>query len=152
MQARQEWSLPCRGNMGDVLSSLSYPYTNVPFVSSVLQCRSPREATPHEGLLCWPEICFLLLVDEDGPLKWPRSRWIGIPQNQYTDSSPREPGPLTCPLDGVKGQGPPRSYWALQQHASTLAVRRPCEDAEAGTRWSDPEWRDETASDRALRK
>jgi hypothetical protein len=78
-------------------------------VSSVLRCRSPHEAPPHECLLCWAEIFFLLLIDEDGLLKWPKSRWIGIPGIQYTDSSPHEPGPLTRPLEGEKGQGAPEA-------------------------------------------
>jgi hypothetical protein len=50
-------------------------------VSSVLHRHSPCEAHPHEGLLCWAEIFFLLHVNENGPLKGPRSRSIGIPQN-----------------------------------------------------------------------
>jgi hypothetical protein len=44
-----------------------------------------------------------------GLLKGPRSRWTGIPGIQNTDSSPREPGPQTRPLEGAKGQGPPEA-------------------------------------------
>jgi hypothetical protein len=41
-------------------------------------------------------------------LRWPRStRYLGI---QYTNSSPREPGPLTRPLEEAKGQGPWRGF------------------------------------------
>jgi hypothetical protein len=54
-------------------------------VSSMLHHRSPREAPPHEGLLCWAEIFFLLLVDEDGPLKWPTAGGPGYLGIQYTD-------------------------------------------------------------------
>jgi hypothetical protein len=69
----------------------------------------------------------------------PRVGGSGYPRIQYTDSIPREPGPLTRPLEGVKGH-PPRSYWASQQHASTHAVRRPCGSAEATDTWRDPGW------------
>jgi hypothetical protein len=34
----------------------------------------------------------------------PRASGPGYPQIQYTDSSPREPGPLTRPQEGAKGQ------------------------------------------------
>jgi hypothetical protein len=89
MQGRQKWSLPCLGSMDAVLTSLSYtspkrvtapgertwssalrerPCEGI-FMSSVFGRRSPREASSHEGFLCWAESCFLLLVEEDESLR-----------------------------------------------------------------------------------
>jgi hypothetical protein len=107
---------------------------------SVLHRCSAREAPPHEGLLCWAEIFSLLLVDEDGPLKWPRSRWTGIPQNLVHRQYPPAAWPVNAPSGGGEGSEAPRSYWALQRHASTHAVRGPCEDAEAVNTWHGLGW------------
>jgi hypothetical protein len=78
------------------------------------------------------------------PLKGPRSRWTGILGIQNTDSSPREPGSRTRPLEGAKGQGPPEAA-GPSNGTRQCAVRGPCEDAEVADVWNDCSWRDEAA-------
>jgi hypothetical protein len=53
--------------------------------------------------------CFLLLVEEDGPLKWPRSRWTRIPPNPVRRQYPPGAWPANAPSKGSKGSGPPEA-------------------------------------------
>jgi hypothetical protein len=76
---------------------------------------------------------------EAGPLKGPRSRWTGYPGIQNTDSSAREPGPRTRPLEGAKGQGPPEAV-GPSNGTRQCVVRGPCGDAEVADAWRDRSW------------
>jgi hypothetical protein len=81
MQARQNWSPPCRGSVGGmpsyglILSPMqdyaelsqiwSLPSRGVPreevFWSLAVYHRSPHEAPPHDGLPCWASVFIALL-------------------------------------------------------------------------------------------
>jgi hypothetical protein len=69
---------------------------------------------------------------EAGPLKGPRSG-PGYPGIQNIDSSPREPGPRTRPLEGAKVQGPPEAAGPSIGTCQRVVIG-PCEDAEPQTR------------------
>jgi hypothetical protein len=53
-----------------------------------------HRSTPGPKLGCW---------------RGPGAGGPGYPGLQNTDSSPREPDPRTCSLEGAKGQGPPEA-------------------------------------------
>jgi hypothetical protein len=101
--------------------------------SKAKQCtgRSGLSLFPHEehllrGSLCIHRLSVVLLVrrlltrvffiglewdsrslmKKMGRLSGRRAGGLGYPSIQYTDSNPWEPGPLTHPLEGAKGQGP----------------------------------------------
>jgi hypothetical protein len=48
----------------------------------------PREVPPHEGLPNWASMGLPLLVEVDGRLELPRSRWTGIPWNPVHEHNP----------------------------------------------------------------
>jgi hypothetical protein len=55
------------------------------------------------------EIVPYSLLKKMGRCGGPGAGGPGYPGIQYTDISPREPYPLTCPLEGAKGTGPPEA-------------------------------------------
>jgi hypothetical protein len=84
-----------------------------------------------------------------GRSRGPGAGGPGYPGIQNTDSSPREPGPRMRPLEGTKGQGPPKAA-GPSNGTRQRAVRGPCEEAEAADTWHDRSWRDEMAADAAV--
>jgi hypothetical protein len=66
-----------------------------------------------------------------GHCRSPGAGGPGYPGIQNTDSSPREPGPQTRPLEGAKGQGPPEAAGPpndTRQHARSedhMKMQRP---------------------------
>jgi hypothetical protein len=110
---RRHQSPPCRGSVGGTLPSALIPslaqncdelsqiwspssrgVSREVFLSLALHRRSPREA-PHEGLLRWASIFFLLLKAKAGLLKWPRSRWTGIPRNPVHRQGQKDSNQMT---------------------------------------------------------
>jgi hypothetical protein len=120
-----------------------------PLVLSSFSRRSPHEAPPHEGLLCWASV-FGLPLGQSWAVEGAQEQ---VDQDTQVSRTPIvAPGSLArkrAPR-GSEGSGPPRSSWALQWHASTCAVRGPRENAEAIDTWHAHGWQDKTAADAAV--
>jgi hypothetical protein len=102
-------------------------------VLSSFSHRSPHEAPPHGGLLRWASIVDLPL-GQSWVIKGALEQVDQVTPVSRTPTV--APGSLACKraLSRERRVRAPRRCWALQRHASTHAVRGPCEDVELQTR------------------